>query len=153
MSHRCPDADAVTCRHLLVPLDETDQCMATVIGAIELARIAAARLTFVHVPRLITVPRDEMSRGRELLGKAESVARALGVPCASAGLAGGDAPAAIPASRPASMAGCAGARPGPTPNSTNSTNWSASMNAMRNGLARSPTPLSGLLAAARWRSC
>ncbi|GLC94936.1 hypothetical protein Tamer19_43440 [Cupriavidus sp. TA19] len=104
MSRLCPDADAVTCRHLLVPLDETDECMATITGAIELARIAAARITFVHVPRLITAPRDEMSRGRELLGKAESVALALGVPCASTGVAEGDAPAAIPAT--ARKAGC-----------------------------------------------
>ncbi|WP_454739418.1 hemerythrin domain-containing protein [Cupriavidus necator] len=104
MSHLCPDADAVTCRHLLVPLDETDECMATVIGAIELARIAAARLTFVHVPPLATVPRGHRSRGRELLGKAESVARAQGVPCASAGSIGGDAQAAIPAT--AREAGC-----------------------------------------------
>ncbi|MFC4522556.1 hemerythrin domain-containing protein [Cupriavidus pinatubonensis] len=97
MSRPCRDADAITCHHLLVPLDEADACMATVIGAIELARIAAARITFVHVPPQSAVPRASMVRGRELLAKAESVARAQGVPCASAGLLDGDAQAAIPA--------------------------------------------------------
>lgn len=104
MSRPCSDADAITCRHLLVPLDEGDACMATVIGAIELARIAAARITFVHVPPLPTVARASVNRGRELLAKAESVARAQGVPCASTGQVEGDAQAAIPAS--AQKAGC-----------------------------------------------
>ncbi|WP_029044648.1 hemerythrin domain-containing protein [Cupriavidus sp. amp6] len=104
MSRPCSDADAVTCRHLLVPLDETDASMATVIGAIELARIAGARITFAYTPLLATVPRDHMSRGRELLGKAESVARSQGVPCASAGAPGGGVEAAIVAA--AREAGC-----------------------------------------------
>lgn len=104
MSRPCSDADVVTCRHLLVPVDDTDESMATVIGAIELARIAAARITFAFAPLLAAVPHGQRSRSRELLGKAESVARAQGVPCASAGSIGGDAQAAIPAT--AREAGC-----------------------------------------------
>jgi len=100
MSRRSSGAGAITCRHLLVPVDETDGSTATVIGSIELARIADARITFIHVPRILAAtavdsplsfsgaPHDHASRSRELLVKAESIAQALGVPCASAGSAG-----------------------------------------------------------------
>lgn len=94
-----PAAGAITCRHLLVPVDETDDATTTVVGAIELARMAGACITFMHVPHIpVTVdsdtrvssaatPHGHLSRSRELLGKAESIARAHGVPCASAGTA------------------------------------------------------------------
>jgi len=100
-------AGAITCRHLLVPVDETDGSTATVVGAIELARIADARITFIHLPRILAAidadaplsssgaPDGHASRSRELLIKAESVAQALGVPCASAGSASGLPHAAI----------------------------------------------------------
>ncbi|MBP0624476.1 hemerythrin domain-containing protein [Cupriavidus consociatus] len=104
MSRPCSDADTITCRHLLVPVEEADESMATVIGAIELARIAAARITFVYAPALAPMPHNYGNRSRELLGKAESVARAQGVPCASAGAVGNDVQAAIPAT--AREAGC-----------------------------------------------
>ncbi len=105
MSQPCSGADAITCRHLLVPVDETDEAMATVIGAIELARIAGARITFIHAPHLaVAMPYGQVSRSRELLGKAESVARAQGVPCASAGTVGANPQAAILAA--AREAGC-----------------------------------------------
>ncbi|ODV43659.1 hypothetical protein AWV79_15495 [Cupriavidus sp. UYMMa02A] len=105
MSQPCPGADAITCRHLLVPVDETGEAMATVVGAIELARIADARITFIHAPHLaVATPYGQVNRGRELLGKAESVARAHGVPCASAGTNGGNPQAAILAA--ALEAGC-----------------------------------------------
>lgn len=87
-------------RHLLVPIDGTDLSTETIGGAVELARTLFARITFFHaqpdhaaslggdaeVVRL-TSPADFAylyeGRARELLAKAESAARARGVPCAS----------------------------------------------------------------------
>lgn len=88
-------------RHLLVPIDGTDLATDTVSGAVEFARSLGARITFFHaqpdytaaysgeaeIVRL-TSPGDLaytfQGRARELLAKAESAARALGVPCDSA---------------------------------------------------------------------
>ncbi|MCB1889889.1 MAG: universal stress protein [Rhodocyclaceae bacterium] len=88
-------------RHLLVPIDGTDLSTATISQAVEFARALGARITFFHaqpdfsaslsgdaeVVRL-TAPADYVyayqGRARELLTKAESAARAHGVPCASA---------------------------------------------------------------------
>lgn len=50
MSRFLPGAGATTCRHLLVPVDETDESMTTVVETIERARIAGARITFFHAP-------------------------------------------------------------------------------------------------------
>ena len=87
-------------RHLLVPIDGTDLSTATISQAVEFARALGARITFFHaqpdfaaslsgdaeVVRL-TAPADFVyayqGRARELLTKAESAARAQGVPCAS----------------------------------------------------------------------
>lgn len=87
-------------RHLLVPVDGTDLSIVTVGAAVEFARTLGARITFFHaqpdfsaslrgdveVVRL-TAPADYTykyeGRARELLTKAESAARANGVPCAS----------------------------------------------------------------------
>lgn len=87
-------------RHLLVPVDDTDLSIITVGRAVELAQSLGARVTFFHaladysasfmgdaeVVRL-TSPEDFAytyeGRARELLAKAESAARAQGVPCAS----------------------------------------------------------------------
>jgi len=87
-------------RHLLVPVDGTDLSTETVSNAVEFARSLGARITFFHaqpnhaaplsgeaeVVRL-TSPAEFLyayeGRARELLAKAESAARALGVPCAS----------------------------------------------------------------------
>ncbi|TVO63602.1 universal stress protein [Denitromonas ohlonensis] len=87
-------------RHLLVPIDGTDLSTATISQAVEFARALGARITFFHaqpdfsaslsgdaeVVRL-TAPADFVyayqGRARELLTKAESAARAHGVPCAS----------------------------------------------------------------------
>jgi nucleotide-binding universal stress UspA family protein/hemerythrin-like domain-containing protein len=87
-------------RHLLVPVDGTDLSIETVGRAAEFARGIGARITFFHaqpdhaaslfgdaeVVRL-TSPEDFAyryeGRSRELLAKAESAARALGVPCES----------------------------------------------------------------------
>jgi len=86
----------ITCRHLLVPLDEADHAMATVLGAIQLAGIAAARITFVHIRETPQTenggdalapaarPCGTANRRRALTVKAETVARAHGIPCASA---------------------------------------------------------------------
>jgi len=88
-------------RHLLVPIDGTDLSTETVGRAVEFARSLGARITFFHaqpdhavslfgdadVVRL-TSPADFAysyeGRARELLAKAQSAARALGVPCESA---------------------------------------------------------------------
>lgn len=88
-------------RHLLVPIDGTDLATETVSSAVEFARSVGARITFFHaqpdfasavsgeaeIVRL-TSPADFaypfQGRARELLAKAESAARALGVPCDSA---------------------------------------------------------------------
>lgn len=87
-------------RHLLVPIDNTDLSTVTVGRAVEFARTVGARVTFFHavtdhaaalggdaeIVRL-TSPDDYSynfeGRARELLTKAESAARACGVPCAS----------------------------------------------------------------------
>ncbi|BAL27479.1 universal stress protein [Azoarcus sp. KH32C] len=87
-------------RHLLVPIDGTDLSTETISNAVELARTLGARITFFHaqpnhaaafsgdaeIVRL-TSPADYdyayQGRARELLAKAESAARALGVPCDS----------------------------------------------------------------------
>lgn len=87
-------------RHLLVPIDGTDLATETVSNAVEFARTLGARITFFHaqpnhaaafggeaeIVRL-TSPADfayaYQGRARELLAKAESAARALGVPCDS----------------------------------------------------------------------
>jgi nucleotide-binding universal stress UspA family protein/hemerythrin-like domain-containing protein len=87
-------------RHLLVPVDGTDLSTETVGQAVEFARGVGARITFFHaqpdhaaslfgdadIVRL-TSPVDFAysyeGRARELLAKAESAARAQGVPCES----------------------------------------------------------------------
>lgn len=109
-------AGTITCRHLLVPVDETIESTAAVVGAVELARIAAASITFIHVPRLFAsgdavepvlfamAPLRQTDCRSEVLAKAESVARAQGVPCASAATASQVAHAAILAA--ADQAGC-----------------------------------------------
>jgi nucleotide-binding universal stress UspA family protein/hemerythrin-like domain-containing protein len=88
-------------RHLLVPIDGTDLTTETVSNAVEFARSLGARITFFHAQQdhaaafsgeaeivRLTSPVDFaytfQSRARELLAKAESAARALGVPCGSA---------------------------------------------------------------------
>jgi nucleotide-binding universal stress UspA family protein/hemerythrin-like domain-containing protein len=86
--------------HLLVPVDGTDLSIETVGRAVEFARSVGAHVTFFHaqpdhaaslfgdaeVVRL-TSPADFTyafeGRARELLAKAESAARAQGVPCES----------------------------------------------------------------------
>lgn len=87
-------------RHLLVPLDDTDLSIETVGRAVEFARTLGARITFFHAQAnynaslsgdadivRLTSPSDFSyayeGRARELLTKAESAARAQGVPCAS----------------------------------------------------------------------
>lgn len=87
-------------RHLLVPIDGSDLSIYTVGRAAEFARAIGARITFFHaqpdhaamflgeadVVRL-TSPAEYAyafeGRTREILAKAESAARALGVPCES----------------------------------------------------------------------
>ena len=87
-------------RHLLVPIDGTDVSTELVGRAVEYARSSNARITFFHaqhdhaaslsgeaeVLRLLA-PADYAyaytGRAREILAKAESAARALGVPCES----------------------------------------------------------------------
>lgn len=107
--------------HLLVPIDGTDLSTETVSNAAEFARTLGARITFFHaqpnhaaafrgdaeVVRLAS-PADYayayQGRARELLAKAESAARALGVPCDSS-TSVGDSPyrAIVDAAR---AAGC-----------------------------------------------
>ena len=84
-------------RHFLVPVDETELSTATVDGAVELASALGARITFLHaqadysaslsgeseVVRLTAPDHFAYSfegRPQELLSKAESAARARGVP-------------------------------------------------------------------------
>ncbi|BAL24250.1 universal stress protein [Azoarcus sp. KH32C] len=87
-------------RHILVPIDGTDLSTETVSNAVEFACTLGARITFFHAQPdhtaalssdseiiRLTSP-DEFvyayeGRARELLAKAESAARALGVPCDS----------------------------------------------------------------------
>lgn len=87
-------------RHLLVPIDNTDLSTVTVGRAVEFACSIGARITFFHAASdhasslrgeaeivRLTSPDDYnynfKGRARELLTKAESAARALGVPCSS----------------------------------------------------------------------
>ncbi|MHA6203584.1 universal stress protein [Dyella soli] len=85
-------------RHLLVPLDDTELSIETVSRAVKFAHSMGARVSFLHVQAdhaasltgeadavRLTSPaeyRDTyQDRARALLTKAESAARALGVPC------------------------------------------------------------------------
>jgi nucleotide-binding universal stress UspA family protein/hemerythrin-like domain-containing protein len=87
-------------RHLLVPIDGSDLSTVTIGQAVEFARTLGARITFFHaqadfassllgeadIVRLTS--QDDYSynfegRARELLTKAESAARAHGIPCSS----------------------------------------------------------------------
>jgi len=87
-------------RHLLVPIDATDLSIEIVGQAVEYARTLGARITFFHaVPDYAAslfsdaeivraaAPAEFVyafeGRARELLVKAESAARAQGVPCGS----------------------------------------------------------------------
>jgi nucleotide-binding universal stress UspA family protein/hemerythrin-like domain-containing protein len=87
-------------RHLLVPIDGSDLSIETVGRAAEFARSLGARITFFHaqpdhaatllgeadVVRLTSPEEFEYAfegRTREILAKAESAARAMGVPCDS----------------------------------------------------------------------
>lgn len=87
-------------QHLLVPIDNTDLSTVTVGRAVEFARTLGARITFFHAASdhaaslggdaeivRLTSPDDYSysfeGRARELLTKAESAARASGVPCSS----------------------------------------------------------------------
>jgi nucleotide-binding universal stress UspA family protein/hemerythrin-like domain-containing protein len=87
-------------RHLLVPIDDTDLSIETIGRAVEFARALGARVSFLHVQPdyaasmfgeaeavRLTSPAEYLhtyvGRARELLTKAESAARAQGVPCAS----------------------------------------------------------------------
>lgn len=88
-------------RHLLVPIDGTDLSTQIVGQSVEFARLLGARITFFYaVPDHAASLRGEAEvvwatspneyayayegRARELLAKAESAARALGVPCSAA---------------------------------------------------------------------
>ena len=88
-------------RHLLVPIDNSDLSTVTIGRAVEFALAIGARITFFHARAdhsssitgdaeivRMTAPEDYaynfQGRARELLTKAESAARARGVPCASA---------------------------------------------------------------------
>jgi nucleotide-binding universal stress UspA family protein/hemerythrin-like domain-containing protein len=88
-------------RHLLVPIDNSDLSTITIGRAVEFALTLGARITFFHARSdhssslmgdadivRMTAPEDYAynfeGRARELLTKAESAARARGVPCASA---------------------------------------------------------------------
>lgn len=85
-------------RHLLVPLDGSDLSIETVSSAVNLARTLGARVSFLHVSGVDGFAvNDEAAalhpglpdehaharqdRARAQLTKAESAARALGVPC------------------------------------------------------------------------
>lgn len=87
-------------RHLLVPIDATDLSIDIIGQAVEYARTLGARITFFHAlpdhaaslfgdAEIIraAAPEDFVyafeGRARELLVKAESAARAQGVPCSS----------------------------------------------------------------------
>ena len=87
-------------RHLFVPVDSTDLSVETVGQAVEFARTLGARITFFHAQpdhaaslfgeaeiARVAAPEEFVyafeGRARELLAKAESAARALGVPCNS----------------------------------------------------------------------
>ena len=66
-------------RHLLVPVDGTDPSTETVGRAVEFAYALGARITFFHA----RPDREPEDHSREFLVKAESAARAQGVPCES----------------------------------------------------------------------
>lgn len=87
-------------RHLLVPIDDSDLSTVTIGRAVEFARTLGASITFFHadadyasslrgeadVVRLTSPDAYTYlyeGRARELLTKAESAARAQGVPCSS----------------------------------------------------------------------
>ena len=87
-------------RHLLVPVDGTGLSTETVGQAVEFARTLGARVTFFYAApdheRSLTGEAEVVwntspnefvyafeGRAKELLAKAESAARALGVPCSS----------------------------------------------------------------------
>jgi len=87
-------------RHLLVPIDATDLSVDIIGQAVEYARTLGARITFFHAlpdhaaslfgdAEIIraAAPEDYVyafeGRARELLVKAESAARAQGVPCSA----------------------------------------------------------------------
>lgn len=109
-------------RHLLVPIDATDLSSVTIDHAVEFALALGARITFFHflpdpasslmlmgeadIVR-VTAPEDYAyifeGRARELLTKAESAARARGVPCSSATAVSDDSMAILAAAR---EAGC-----------------------------------------------
>jgi nucleotide-binding universal stress UspA family protein/hemerythrin-like domain-containing protein len=108
-------------RHLLVPIDGTELSVETIAQAVEFARTLGARITFFHAIQdhassqfgqaemaRAAAPEEcvyaSESRARELLTKAESAARAYGVPCSSASCANNTAHAAIIAA--AGDAGC-----------------------------------------------
>lgn len=108
-------------RHLLVPIDTTDLSTVTISRAVEFARTLGARITFFHAQAdhaasltgdaeigRLTAPEDFAyafeGRARELLTKAESAARAQGVPCGSASVVSDSPYAAIIAA--AREAGC-----------------------------------------------
>ncbi|NJD33333.1 MAG: universal stress protein UspA [Betaproteobacteria bacterium] len=112
---------AATYRHLLVPIDGSELSSMSIDRAVDFASELGARITFFHATPdysaslqgdaeivRMTAPDDYAyrfaGRARELLTKAESAARARGVPCASAS-ATSDAPytAIIDAAR---SAGC-----------------------------------------------
>lgn len=88
-------------RHLLVPIENSDLSTVTIGRAVEFALALGARITFFHASAdhsasitgdaeivRMTAPEDYAynfaGRARELLTKAESAARARGVPCSSA---------------------------------------------------------------------
>lgn len=72
-------------RHLLVPIDNTDLSTVTIGQAVEFARSFGARITFFHAQAgdASSLQGKVEGRARELLTKAESAARAQGVPCSS----------------------------------------------------------------------
>lgn len=86
--------------HLLVPIDDSDLSTVTIGRAVEFARRLGARITFFHADadhasslrgeaEIIRLTSPDVftylyeGRARELLTKAESAARAQGVPCSS----------------------------------------------------------------------
>jgi nucleotide-binding universal stress UspA family protein/hemerythrin-like domain-containing protein len=92
---------AATYRHLLVPIDGSELSSVSIDQAVDFAFALGARITFFHATPdyaasfqgdaeivRMTAPDDYAyrfaGRARELLTKAESAARARGVPCASA---------------------------------------------------------------------
>jgi nucleotide-binding universal stress UspA family protein len=107
--------------HLLVPIDGTELSTDTIGNAVQFARGLGARITFFHalpdhaaafsgeadIVRLTSPDNFTYAyqwRARELLAKAESAARALGVPCDSTTAVGGSPWRAIVAA--AREAGC-----------------------------------------------